>query len=144
MVDKVKRIAQACGWNGEKTPEARKFLADLKDLCDNFNEMSYNDVKKSIEMFVNDPFDDILFIHAREPEDIKRICKEFGAKTVLIKRKGYKIKASNHADANVYNFDYDYVIENPGTSLSDYEKVAARFLKDILKESEAEVEEYAS
>ena len=140
MVDKVKAIAKECGWSGEKTPEARKFLSDLKDLCDNFNNMSYQDVKSSTETFLNDPFDDILFIHAREPEDIKRLCDEFDAKSILIKRKGYKTKASNHADENVYNFDYDYVIENPGTNLSDYAEVAIRFLKNL----DMEEKEYAS
>lgn len=131
MVDKVKEIAKACGWDGEKTPKARKFLSDLKDLCDDFNQMSYRSIEESIERFCEDKDAEVLFIHAREPKDIERICDEFGAFSLLVTREGYQTTASNHADANVYAFDYDYHVKNPGDSLTNYEKKAELFLDNI-------------
>lgn len=131
MVDKVKEIATMCGWDGQKTPESRKFLSDLKDLCDDFNQMSYRSVREKIDEFMNSECAEILFIHAREPEDIERLCKEFDAYSILVKRDNYKTEASNHADQNVYNFDYNYIIKNPGTNLDDYKTQADSFLECI-------------
>ena len=31
-VDEIKKIALIGGWDGEKNPQSRKFLSDLKDL----------------------------------------------------------------------------------------------------------------
>ena len=131
MVDKVKEIAKMCGWDGRKTPRSRKFLSDLKDLCDGFNQMSYNSVYEKCMEFSHDPEAEILFIHAREKTDIRRICNDFNARSILIRRQGYKTNASNHADANVYDYDYDFEIENPGTNLDEYKEKAKQFLELI-------------
>ena len=34
----IKEIAKMCGWNGEKTDKARKFLSDLKALSIEYND----------------------------------------------------------------------------------------------------------
>lgn len=131
MVDKVKQIAEECGWNGKKDSKSRKFLSDLKDLCDEYNQMSFRDLEHRVFTFRLDPYAKILFVHAREPKDIQAIVEKYKAKTLLIKRNGHSTEASNHADADVYNYEYDYVVTNPGDSIEEYQKQARDFLKAI-------------
>lgn len=45
-VDKVKEIARIVGWNGEKTPEARKFLSDLKRIFVEWNDLPMIELEK--------------------------------------------------------------------------------------------------
>ena len=53
MVDKIKEIAIMCGWDGKKTPESRKFLSDLKDLCDDYNQLSKRSVEDKFDKFIS-------------------------------------------------------------------------------------------
>lgn len=130
MVDFAKQFAENyLDWNGEKTPEARKMLSDLKDLLDNWMDASYKDVKETLKLLEEDGFD-IVFIDAREPADIKRLVNDFSAETILIKR-GETKDYGNHADNNVFNYEYDYIIENNGT-LDDLRKTAKNFIKEHL------------
>ena len=76
----------------------------------------------------------IFFIHTREPKELQRFKDEFGAKTLLIRRPSVvNNEQSNHADKEVLNFNYDYVIDNDGT-LEDLQEKADSFIIDILKE----------
>ena len=84
-IDKVKEIARIIGWDGTKDEKSRKFLSDLKNLTKEYNDMPYNCTKEAIEEFKNSDCE-IMFIHIREPEEIKRIVDTFGAKTLFIKR----------------------------------------------------------
>ena len=46
-VDYIKEIASNVGWDGKKTPEARKFLSDLKDLTTEFNIIEFIQINPS-------------------------------------------------------------------------------------------------
>lgn len=130
-IDKVKEIALIIGWNPvEKTEKDRKFLSDLKKLTTDYNDMSFNSIKNAVEKFKNDD-NEIMFIHIREPEEIKRAVLQFNAKTLLIRREGLDIIKSNYSDASVENYNYDYIIEN--TTLEDLEKQAKEFYNLISK-----------
>lgn len=142
-VDKVKEIARAIGWDGEKTERNRKFLSDLKLLTTEYNDMPLNDMKKYAKDFMSykGSFDNdinrILFLHIREPEEIARAVnefKEYNAKTILVKRDCVKHITSNMADENVFNYDYDIVIDNSGTAEELAEK-AKCFLYDFLNDT---------
>ena len=135
-VDFVKTIAVKCGWDGSKTPKNRAFLSDLKDLLAQWNDVPFKKVterirafKKSMECFGYD--DDeigVVFIHSREPEEIKRFVEELGATTLLIRRESVEsTEQSNHADSQVMNYEYDYTIENNGTE-EELEEKAIEFL----------------
>ena len=50
----VKEIAKLCGWNGEKTDEARKFLSDLKALLTEYNEFPLTYLLNEQEEFLTD------------------------------------------------------------------------------------------
>ena len=89
-------------------------------------------VNKSIKNKLNEFFEDkesrFLFLHIREPKEIQRAAKEFNAKTILIVRDTIKHITSNMADENVFNYEYDYIIENNGTKEELNNKV-----KDFVK-----------
>lgn len=137
-IDKVKEIAKAIGWDGTKTERNRKFLNDLKLLTIAFNDMPLNDIKEYTNSFMsNDTTNRILFLHVREPEEIAKAInafKEYNAKALLVKRDSAKHIVSNMADGNVYDYNYDIVINNNGT-LTDLKNKASCFYKDLLNNS---------
>lgn len=127
-IDKVREIARLIGWNGEKTEKDRKFLSDLKKLTTDYNDMAFNSISDAVKQFENSD-NEILFIHIREPEEIKRAVDTFGAKTLLVKRIGLSNIETNYSDANVDNYSYDYVIEN--TTLEELENSALAFVSEL-------------
>lgn len=132
-VHKVKEIAIKIGWDGKsKTEKDRKFLSDLKLLTGEYCDMPFQSMKEQVNKFNEDKRDNVLFLHIREPEEIKRAVKEFSAKTILVTRNSVEQIMSNMADANVYNYEYDYTIHNDGT-IEDLKKVAEQFVKDYIR-----------
>lgn len=137
-VSKVKEIAEIIGWTGAKTEKDRKFLSDLKLLTTEYNNMPLNDMKEFVNHFMSATKNNIgamLFLHIREPEEIAKAVnefKEYGVKTILVKRDSVKHITSNMADENVYNYNYDIVIDNNGT-IEDLKERAKYFLNDFLK-----------
>ena len=137
-VDFVKRIATQCGWDGTKTPRNRAFLSSLKDLLTDWDDVPFKKITDAIKCFEAEiklyDFETdnaVVFIHCREPMEIERFRRELGAKAVLLTREAVESEeTSNHADADVFNFNYDYTITNNG-SLSDLEKTAVNFLDSI-------------
>ena len=135
----VKQLAKMAGWNGEKTPENRRFLSDLKDLLTRWNDVPYNDMCKEIRGFNNELEQygcldkGIIFIHCREPFEINKFKERLGAKTILIDRNTNE-RILNHADEDVYKFQYDYIIKN-NNDLANLKLQAKIFLKKIEAEN---------
>lgn len=73
----------------------------------------------------------LMFIHIREPENIKKTISILGGgvSTLLIKRANYENINSNYSDASVDNYNYDYVI--PNTSLEELDRQAKLFAEEI-------------
>lgn len=130
-IDKVKEIARLIGWDGQKTEKDRKFLSDLKKLTTVYNDMPFNSIKEAIEQF-NDSDNEILFIHIREPEEIKKVVDSFNAKTLLIKRTGLANIETNNSDAGVDNYEYDYIIEN--NTLEQLDNEAFKFVNKLKEQ----------
>lgn len=131
-VTRVKEIMKSCGWDGiSKTEKDRKFMSDLKLLLTEYNDLPFKDMGYVADEFIHSSFenDRMLFFHIREPNEISRAAKEFNAKTILVKRDSIKHITSNMADENVYNYDYDIVIENNGT-LEELHNKAKQFVAD--------------
>ena len=133
-VDFVKDIAKRSGWNGEKTPKNRKFLSDLKDLLTEWDDVPYKKVAKQIDIFNFElsTFDlskmGIIFVMCREPQEIQKFVDRLGALTLCVRRAtAENSETSNHADADIFNFKYDYYIDNNGT-LEELEQKAKEFL----------------
>jgi len=141
-IDFVKEIATKCGWDGTKTLENRKFLSDLKDLLTSYNDGPMRDIRRCLENFE----EDLRFHHVedqphifcsdvREPAGLQRFKDEYNAITILIRRAAAEeVETSNHADAEVLNFDYDYIINNNGT-LDTLQKIAYDFVDLIFSKN---------
>lgn len=127
-VDKVKDIAELCGWNGGKTEKDRKFLSDLKILTADYSDMPFTDVMKAVWNFRNDSTYQVLLIDIRESEEIERAKVAFKAKTIFIVNDRAPEVISNMADANVEKYTYDYYIRNNGT-LDEYKTNICTFAK---------------
>ena len=135
-VDKIKEIAREGGWKGGKELRDREFLSDLKDLFTEYNDMPLNDIcsflkgwEQELEMYGVQNLHHILFVDDREPKHIERLKKRLEAMgvqvfTLLIRRPGDEyMKVSNHADANVFEYEYDYTVFNRG-DLEHFRKTA--------------------
>ena len=109
-VDHVKTVAILAGWDGIKDERGRKFLADIKDAMDRYDDLSRKNVDKVIEENPNY----IYFINARSPEDIEYFCNKWDGLSVLIINPRIPPITSNHADAKVLEYKYDVVIKNDG------------------------------
>lgn len=139
-VDFVKVIASECGWDGQKTPENRKFLSDLKDLLTRWGDVPYQKVYDAYSLWKHywesDLYDlnkCVFFVMCREPEEIQKFVDRLDAKTLLIRREVAEFEqTSNHADANVLNYNYDFTIENNGT-LEDLQHTARDFVDKIME-----------
>ena len=139
-VDFVKAIALRCGWTGEKTLKDRKFLSDLKDLLIQWNDIPFKTILEEANKLKNwascNYHDWILFVDCREPEEIQKLKERLNATTVLVRRLGDEInETSNHADANVFEYEYDYTIKNYG-DLDDLAIECEAFL-DYMKTRES-------
>lgn len=130
-IDKVKEIAKLCGWNGGKSEKDRKFLSDLKLLTTEYSDMPFEAIKNKVNEFLNNNNFSIMLIDIREPEEIERAKNVFGAKTILIENNRVKFINSNMADANVFNYTYDYIIQNNGT-LEDFKENVKRFYEENI------------
>lgn len=139
----AKQWAKKMGWDGSKLPSDRRFLCNLKDMLDYWNNATYNCIREYfsnyyISRYYNSYSKAIIFIHAREEKDIvwiKNYClnKGISCKSILIKRPN-TTKKGNHADDNVEQYiNYDYTILNKGT-LEDFKKKAQDFFDYHIEE----------
>lgn len=133
-IDLVKDMFEVAGVSKEnKTEKKRRLWSDGKDLLTAYDDIPFKDVASIVADFKNNKIEaEVLFIDIRESGEITRAVETFGAKTVLVRNPHVKTITSNHADANVEEYDkYDYIIENDGT-LEQLEKAAKIFACDII------------
>lgn len=131
-IDFPKKVAAYCGWKGTKTEKDRKFLSDLKDALIAWDDIPFRMVHEEVAQFQ----DHLIFINCREPWEVERLKRSLNASTLLIVRPAVATITSNHADANVAMYDYDYVLQNKG-NLGDLTEKATNFLKWLGGKNEA-------
>ena len=115
-IDPIKEAATILGWNGVKTKKARKYLSDMKKLSVEFNDYPMNYIMKMYEKFMslyNE--DDVMCIHVREPEEIKKIKDNIPRAFTLLVKRDLVGELGNDSDDNVEDFEYDVEFENNGT-----------------------------
>lgn len=128
-VDRVKEALKILGWDGKsKTPEVRKALSDMKDISTKLFNGPFNYVTLEAKVAHNT---EIVFIHCREPEEIDKLKNALGAATLLIDRVKSDRQITNHADQKVYNYSYDYIVDNNDTL--DMLKLHAKLFVKRLK-----------
>ena len=136
-VDKVKEAHILLGWDGIKTSESRKALSDTKDMSTNLYDGPQRYIKESLSKI---PDEAIVFIHSREPSEIAKFRIMFDTHTLLVRRETGET-VSNHADANVEKFEYDYIIENDGT-LDDLFVKTGKFFQKLGEDLDRKNETY--
>ena len=136
-IDPIKKIARENGWNGEKDLKSRKFLADLKQLFTDYNDLPTRYILgKYAEFLASDA--EIFFVHIREGAQIAHFVAEaekIGAKpiTLLVRSKRCESVYGNASDDDVANFEYDYYYDND-LPLDEAGQDFCAFLKDIIGE----------
>ena len=101
-------------------------------IVSEYNDLPFAAMRGEVDAFKSSTDEDILFLHIREPEEIKRAVQEFNAITILVKRDNIPHITSNLADDRVFNYDYDIVIDNNSTE-ADLKEVANIFVTDVLQ-----------
>ncbi len=137
-IDKVKKIAEYCGWDGNKTDKDRAFLGELKQLLIKYYDTPFNDVQHYIklqrdwmEMRDLNPENLIFFIDVRESSEIQKFVDKCGAETILVQRAQEVQEDLSAGDCaeDINNYKYDYYITNNGT-LEDLEQCARDFMNE--------------
>lgn len=134
----IKKIAAENGWQGEKTPEARRFLAELKRVFTEYNDLTTRYAISEYESFLSDPEKQLFFVHIREGEQIDRFLKQArainGCKciTLLITSQRCEQSYGNTSDDLVENYNYDHVFANDGT-LAEAEAAFIPFLSELIQ-----------
>lgn len=135
----IKEIAAMCGWNGEKTDRARKFLSDLKLLTIAYNDYPSRWLDRQYRAFL-DGDEEIMFVHIREPQEIAKFVRLTGgtAKTLLVRggdRMAKKTgKYGNTADDLVENYPYDYYFMND-RSVAEAEGAFIALLHTMIRDA---------
>lgn len=132
-IDLVKDMLEFAGVPKEpKTEEKRLLYSDTKDRLTKYDDIPFKDITSIVTDFKNNKIEaEVLLIDIREPEEITRAVKTFGAETILVRNPNAIKIESNHADRDVENYEYNYIIENNGT-LEQLEKVAKLFVCDVI------------
>lgn len=132
-VDPIKEIASKNGWNGEKDSKSRKFLADLKKLFVDYNDLPQKYLfEKYNEFLAND--NEILFVHIREPEEIHKFKENIKSPciTLLIRgRETIQSSWNNTSDDDVEKYNYNFYYENSKT-LENMESDFLEFFGEII------------
>ena len=107
-------------------------LSDLKDLLTEWNDYPFKDISCRIKCYGQIP-NSVIFVDCREPKEIDRLVKKFNAKSLLVRRDNIdELEYGNHADDDVFNYNYDIEINNSGT-LEDLTSLAVQFCEEYLK-----------
>jgi hypothetical protein len=133
----IKDIAVLFGYDDKRKDERdRQFLSALKSLSTEYSDYAFRKMAARIEKFHNPKYDiaKILIIDIREPEEIERAVNEFGAKTVLIENDRVEHITSNPSDARVFDYTYDYIVQNNGT-LEEFRAQIMIFLAELIRDS---------
>jgi hypothetical protein len=111
----IKEIAAQHGWNGEKDLKSRRFLAELKRVFTEYNDLPTRYLINEAQAFATSE-EEILFVHIREADQIRAFVEGVDGNciTLLVRRDlpetagGY----GNRADDDVENYPYDVIFDN--------------------------------
>lgn len=141
-IDPIKDVMRReFGWTGGKAERDRLFMHNLKMLTTEYCDLSFRHTRESIDVFFETwariSFVDgaIMFVMAREPDDIARYVERYGGRavTALMRMPIAEVKIpGNGGDQGVFDYRYDYFIENI-KDLKYLQVVAENFYKILKK-----------
>lgn len=132
----IKNIAVQNGWDGGKDAKSRKFLADLKQLFVDYNDLPCRYLESQYREFLETD-EELLFVHIREGEEIdkfKKCVTEIPCVTLLVRRDSGEKSWGNVSDDNVENYHYDYSYDN-NLPLEETGAAFQAFLQELLDEA---------
>lgn len=157
-IDPIKKIASMYGYNdNNKTNQSRRFLSKLKEAFVEWNELPTTYTIKKVDEAINaENHKKFVFVHIREPEEIKKFvdtcrisllmndCRtNFRIVTLLItdgSENGANYRTfGNHSDDDVNNFKYDFKYINKRSRNIDefYDFIINKIVEsDIQKDDE--------
>lgn len=125
-VDPVKQAAKILGMT-KKDEAGRQLLADIKQAWVRYND---GPLKYLVEE-INSAEESIVFLHIREPEEIKKIRKIYPhTQTVFVDRKN-AIAYRNGADDSTSEIEYDITIDN-NSNLEELKLHAQKFIQKLI------------
>lgn len=130
-IDFVKEIALQAGWDGVKDEEGRRLLSDLKDALERYHDIP----NQKVDEFIQSHPDKIIFVNVREPHNIYYYKGKYNAISILMTNPNTKEVLGNHADANVFDYEYyDFHINNKGTiaELKDKAEIFMEYVNNPL------------
>ena len=135
-VDPTKEALIHLGWDGiRKDKTLRKAMADLKQLSIKLFNGPFNYIKKEIkiDLIRHSIWNNIYFVHCREPNEIQKFVDYYGHDTciTLLIRSKFGKRLENGADDVVEDYQYDYIINNNETII-ELEKEANNFAENYL------------
>lgn len=111
----IKEIAAQHGWQGEKTPEARRFLAELKRVFVEYNDLPTRYLVEQYQAFAESDAD-ILCVHIREAAEIGKFVSQvtLPCVTMLVRRRAVDEQSAygNAADDGVNDYPYTHTFCN--------------------------------
>jgi hypothetical protein len=130
----IKEIARTFGWNGEKDLRSRRFLAELKRVFSEYNDLPNRYLIEQHQAFLESD-EQLLFVHIREADQIKAFVQGVGGAcvTLLVRRDlpetatGY----GNHADDDVEDYSYDCIFDN-NRPLEQAQEAFIEFIKALM------------
>jgi hypothetical protein len=138
----IKEIAANYGWNGEKDLRSRRFLAELKRVFTEYNDLPGRYLLEQYHAFAASS-DEILFVHIREAEQIASFVQSVreagGACVALLVRRDLPETAAgygNHADDDVENYPYDIIFDN-NRPIEQSSAAFSALINSLLSDKEA-------
>lgn len=130
-IDFFKEIGTLGRMNSQKKEAERILLYKLKKAFVEYNNLPTILCGEQIDKFLQSDEDGILIIDVREPEEIQKLKELFPQIiTVLVTNENVPVITYNSSDANVFDYIYDYVIDN-SYSLEMLEDSAITLLQEL-------------
>ena len=120
------------GYNDKcKSDKDRKFLSDFKKLVTDYCDYPLKCILNKYKEFLKSDAE-IMFIHCREAKEIDKIKNAIDSADVYTlciyaDRPDMPKVENNSSDLDVYNYNYDFSIDNNGTK-SEFRANAAKFV----------------
>jgi len=114
-IDPIKKIAASGGWTyGDKGTAGRRLLSELKAAFTAYNDLPNRYAVEQYRQFMADPEEEVLFVHIREPEEIRKFQRSVPrCRTLLVRSPRTEGTVyGNDSDDGVEGFDYDFVYMN--------------------------------
>lgn len=161
-IDPFREIADKFNNSGEKNDSYRLLLSELKQNIDDYykkeNGITFSDeyLKNHLRMFAefsdNDKggTDNVMFVHIREPENIKSFLetaktqlmlmgdKDTYLTSLLVRSDRAKEDYGNRSDNCVEDYAYDFIFDSNGSKEEDCKQFVKAFCREVLGEQNHE------